>query len=117
MTTRMVEENTSTEKPAIRRKPLVVIPKVVETIVKKKKQTILKEEKASYLESLNGVEESKMSESEKINMNVIRSAGEEGDINEYQAGATSKENAVSTTARYEDERIDTTVMNNRSDLP
>jgi len=116
MTTRMAEENRSTEKPAMRRKPLVLISKVVETVVKKRKQAILKEEKASYLQSLNGVEESKMSESEKISMNVIRSAGEEN-INEDQPDATTKENAVSTTARYDDEIIDTTVMNNRNDMP
>lgn len=126
MTTRMAEEKTSTEKPAARRKPLVLISKVVEKIVKKKKQTILKEEKASYLQSLNGVEESKVSESEKISMNVIRSAGEEEDIsedqpeeeediNEDERDATSKENVVSTTARYDGERMVTT--ENMSDMP
>ena len=124
MTTRMAEEKTSTEKPALRRTPLVLISKVVEKIVKKKKQTILKEEKASYLQSLNGVEESKLSESEKISMNVIRSAGEEDDINEDQPeegeeinederDARSKENVVATTARYDGERMVTTV----SDMP
>ena len=124
MTTRMAEEKTSTEKPASRRKPLVLISKVVEKIVKKKKQTILKEEKASYLQSLNGVEESALSESEKISMNVIRSAGEEEDISEDQPeeeedisederDATSKENVVATTARYDGERMVTTV----SDTP
>lgn len=119
MTTRMAEKR-STEKPATRRKPLVLISKVVETIIKKKKQT--KEDKASYLQSLNEGE-SKMSEEEKISMNVIRSAGEElvdtkelvDANNEDQSERTTKETAASTTARYADEIIKITVMNERSE--
>ena len=119
MTTRMAEKR-STEKPATRRKPLVLISKVVETIIKKKKQT--KEDKASYLQSLNEGE-SKMSEEEKISMNVIRSAGEElvdtkelvDANNEDQSERTTKGTAASTTARYADEIIKITVMNERSE--
>ena len=116
MTSRMPEEYTSTEQPVIRRKPMVLISKVVETIVNKKKQAILKADKASYLQSLNGVEESKMSEREKISMNVIRSAGEDEHIDEDQPDATTEENVVSTTAGNDNERIGITVMNDRSDL-
>ena len=116
MTSRMPEEYTSTEQPVIRRKPMVLLSKVVETIVNKKKQAILKADKASYLQSLNGVEESKMSETEKISMNVIRSAGEDEHIDEDQQDATTEENVVSTTAGNDNERIDITVMNNRSDM-
>ena len=117
MTSRTAEEYTSTEQPTIRRKPMVLISKVVESIVNKKKQASSKADKASYLQSLNGVEESKMSETEKISMNVIRSAGEDNHIDdEDQIDATTKENVVSTTARNEEERIEITVMNNRSDL-
>jgi len=117
MTTRMADqkEKVSTEKPATKQKPLVLISKVVETIgsiiVNKKKQT--KADKASYLQSLKEGK-SKMSEEEKISMNVIRSAGEELDTNEDQSDAPANENAVSTTARYTDERIEITVMNDRS---
>ena len=104
------EEKRSTEKPSTRMKPLVLISKMVETIVKKKKQS--KQDKASYLQSLNEDEESKMSEKEKISMNVIRSAGEEDDTNRDQ---TTQESAVSTTARYADKSIEITVMNERSE--
>ena len=47
-------------------------------------------------------------------MNVIRSAGEELDTNEDQSDAPANENAVSTTAQNTDERIEITVMNDRS---
>ena len=104
--------NTSTEKSTMKTNPMVVVSKVVKTIAKKKKELLMKEDKVEYLQSLNGEEESKMSEEEKISMNVIRSADEDQEIVEESSEAILEGVAGSTTAKYSTEEITTTVMNN-----
>ena len=102
--------NTSTEKSSMKINPMVVVSKVVKTIAKKKKELLMKEDKVEYLQSLNGEEESKMSEEEKISMNVIRSADEDQEIVEESSEAILEGVAGSTTAKYSTEGIATTVM-------
>ena len=101
--------NTSTEKSTVKTNPMVVVSKVVKTIAKKKKELLMKEDKVEYLQSLNGEEESKMSEEEKISMNVIRSADEDQEIVEESSEAILEAVAGSTTAKYSTEGIATTV--------
>ena len=103
--------NTSTEKSMVKTNPMVVVSKVVKTIAKKKKELLMKEDKVEYLQSLNGEEESKMSEEEKISMNVIRSADEDQEIVEESSEAILEGVAGSTTAKYSTEGIAITVMN------
>ena len=102
--------NTSTEKSTVKTNPMVVVSKVVKTIAKKKKELLMKEDKVEYLQSLNGEEESKMSEEEKISMNVIRSADEDQEIVEESSEAILEGVAGSTTAKYSTEGIAITVM-------
>merc|ERR1711953_1205265 len=97
--------NTSTEKSTVKTNPMVVVSKVVKTIAKKKKELLMKEDKVEYLQSLNGEEESKMSEEEKISMNVIRSADEDQEIVEESSEASLEGVAGSTTAKYSTEGI------------
>ena len=94
----------------VKTNPMVVVSKVVKTIAKKKKELLMKEDKVEYLQSLNGEEESKMSEEEKISMNVIRSADEDQEIVEESSEAVLEGVAGSTTAKYSTEGIAITVM-------
>ena len=105
ITSRIPQEYISTEKPARKMKP--------QKIVNKKKQAILKEDKVSYFQSS---EESRMSESEKISVNVIRSAEETEQIFEegIKPDGTSQDNIVSSTNRAK--RIDNSESTTKSML-